>query len=99
MTSEMDTVFRYNRNTALFDELSERGIRKTPRGMAFWSGTGPPRNKCHDCGYFCDRLWGKGRCHRFTERMPKFSGCVLSCKYYEPSRMFPKADHGQMSPR
>jgi hypothetical protein len=73
--------------TNLFDEVSERGFRVTPRGMAYWSGSGPALKKCRDCVFFSGKARKKGTCGKFAKMMqnngPKFGGYVPACKYFE----------------
>ncbi len=73
--------------TTLFDEVSERGFRETPRGMAHWAGTGPLLKKCRDCAFFPEKKPNKGACDKYAQMMrkkgPTFNGYVAACKYFE----------------
>ena len=86
--------------TDMYDKQSEDGFRKTPPGMAHWSGTGPEATRCWQCfyfrtyGYYSQRgkMGGKlkpGNCRKFADLMrgqvTKFDGDVLSCRHYEPN--------------
>ncbi len=72
--------------TTLFDEVSERGFRESPPGMAHWAGTGPLGRKCRHCAFFSGKAGKKGACGKFTQIMhkkgPKFAGYIASCKYF-----------------
>ena len=88
--------------TDMFDEISEEGYRKSPPGMAHWSGTGPKKTRCWQClhfrayGYYSRRgtKAGKlkaGTCQRFARMMshikaPKFDAETRSCKYFEQNQ-------------
>ncbi len=78
--------------TALFDEVSERGYRDTPKGMAFWTGTGPVGEKCKDCAHFSGKAGKSGVCAKTVRALvaqksrakaQKFPGSVAACKYFE----------------
>lgn len=38
--------------TKMFDEESEQGLRRTPKGMAHWSGGGPRGKTCRECQHY-----------------------------------------------
>lgn len=41
-----------DQQTRMFDEKSEEGIRKTPNGMAHWTGSGPKGKTCRECHHY-----------------------------------------------
>ena len=76
--------------TALFDEVSERGFRDTPRGMAHWAGTGPAGMKCLSCVSFSKRSGVKGTCAIYAKyaksarrKAVVFDGTARSCQHFE----------------
>ncbi len=38
--------------TSIYDDISEKGIRETPPGMAHWTGTGPKGKVCRECVHY-----------------------------------------------
>ena len=75
--------------TNMFDEDSERGLRKTPPGMAYWAGTGPTGNKCRDCVHFSGKEGKKGTCEKTVNYLQVQKSRVKAqkfpadaCKYF-----------------
>lgn len=76
--------------THIFDPVTEIGWRDTPKGMAYWAGTGPPGTTCRFCAFFeANKRGTRGYCGKYTELMPqvkkavKFERDTKSCHYYE----------------
>lgn len=83
--------------TVLDPELESK-VARTPRGMAFWSGTGPVHTTCRECvsftfeGYKSNRgnkggMLKNGRCRKYESLMqaegPTFPFDIGSCKHFE----------------
>ena len=73
--------------TTMFDEVSERGLLETPKGMAYWAGTGPASMKCRDCVFFSKaKTAKKGLCGKYADMMrkkaPDFDSHARACKYF-----------------
>lgn len=83
--------------TVIDKELDDRAVR-TPRGMAFWIGTGPQGSTCRECkfytfeGYKANRgnkggMLKNGRCQKYESLMRAHGPtipCELSaCKYFD----------------
>lgn len=83
--------------TQMFDEQSERGIRDTKPGMAFWVGSGPSGKTCRGCKSFnSEDTYASGYragtpkpvpCAKYTHMMgrkgPKIQHDYRACKYFE----------------
>jgi hypothetical protein len=48
-------------------EALKRLIEATPSGMAYWSGTGPPRTVCEQCSFFGYSTQYPYSCYRYFE--------------------------------
>ena len=65
-----------DQQTKMFDEVSERGMRATPPGMAHWAGGGPQGKTCRECKFYTDE-------GRYTANSKKHASGQLkpgSCK-------------------
>ena len=79
------------------DEEKRRYLN-TPKGMAFWSGSGPADARCHQCQQYGDIGDGKKkltrRCRKYFHAMGEVGGPIpadtAACKYFDPA---PKADN------
>lgn len=82
----------------VLDQDLEAKVARTPRGMAFWAGTGPEGKTCRECkfftfnGYKSSRgmkggLLKNGRCQKFTSLAlmegPPISYELSACKHFE----------------
>ena len=82
----------------VLDPDLESKVARTPRGMAFWAGTGPDGKTCRECkfftfeGYKSNRghkggLLKNGKCQKFSALAqidgPPISFELSSCKHFE----------------
>ena len=82
--------------TEIFDEVSERGMRETPNGMAHWKGSGPKGKTCRECMHYDlanrpKRYRSDGKDHGKGELMP--AGCREWKRLMKHEKCWPKLRH------
>lgn len=96
----MKTSFQRGLTDSFAPEV-ERGMERTPDGMAYWLGTGPKGKTCRECIFFAsDKSYhsqsGKyggqlkpAPCRKYKilalRAGPKIRATLASCKYFEAS--------------
>ncbi len=77
--------------TELFDPISERGHRDTPKGMAHWAGTGPKGETCRTCRRFrTDGYFAASNSQKANQLKPGICRLYANLVKGQPPRIQPR---------